>query len=72
MQEPLPTQLRFLMSPAADEGHAPGATHFPLQTTEGALHAHLVGWAGGEGVNPSVQVNPQGLPSMQAGLLWSG
>jgi hypothetical protein len=70
VHEPLPTQLRFLMV-ATPEGHAPAATHLPLQTTEGALHTHWVGWAGGKAVKPSVHVNPQGFPSMQAGVLCS-
>jgi hypothetical protein len=67
-QAPLPTQLLFL-TVGALEGHAPGATHWPLQTIEGALHTHLVGCCGGKGVNPSSHVNPQGSPLMQAGLL---
>lgn len=67
-QAPLPTQLLFLTI-AALEGHAPAATHWPLQTIEGALHTHLVGCCIGKGMNPSSQVNLQGSPSMQAGLL---
>jgi hypothetical protein len=42
-QAPLPTQLRFLTCATLD-GHAPAGPHWPLQTTEGASHTHVVGW----------------------------
>lgn len=67
-QEPLPTQ-RFLPTDGCWEGHAPGATHLPLQTTEGALHTHFVGWTRVSGVNPSVHWNAQGFPLTQVGML---
>jgi hypothetical protein len=70
--EPLPTQLLFFLMVTALEGHAPAATHLPLQTTDGSLHAQVVGLLGGEGVKPSVHWNAQGLPLTQAGVLWSG
>jgi hypothetical protein len=71
--EPLPTQLLFFLLTALAVGHeAPLATHWPLQMIEGDLHLHSDGFPCGKGVNPSVQVNPQGFPSIQAGVLWSG
>lgn len=66
-QEPLPIQ-RFLRV-GLPEGHAPGATHLPLQTTLGEEQAQVVGFDAGEGVKPSMQVNPQGFPLTQAGTL---
>ena len=47
-QEPLPAQ-RFLRV-TGTEGHAPGATHWPLQTTLGAVQTHVVGFDEGEAV----------------------
>ena len=73
VQDSLPTQLLFLLALVSTWlGQAPGATHWPLQTTEGALHAHVVGFTGGEAVNPSMHLNPQGFPLVQSGVLWSG
>jgi hypothetical protein len=60
-QEPLPTQ-RFLLSRGFWVGHAPGATHLPLQTTDGGWHMHIHGFSGGWWSNPSVHRNPQGFP----------
>jgi hypothetical protein len=67
-QIPLPTQRFFLpegASPPSEpepepepeegepEGHAPTATHWPLQTTEGVWQTQDVGLLDGKGVNPS-------------------
>lgn len=68
--EPLPTQRFFFEGTL--EGHDPAATHWPLQTTEGASQIHVVGLLGGKAVNPSVQLNSQEFPLTQAGVLWSG
>lgn len=43
--------------------HALKFPHTPLQTVLGLLHAHVVGWAAGEGVKPSLHVNPHGFPA---------
>ena len=73
VQDPLPTQLLFfLIVVSAWLGQAPGATHWPLQMTEGALHMHVVGLLVGKDENPSMHVNPQGFEPAQAGVLYSG
>jgi hypothetical protein len=53
---------RFLLSRGFWVGHAPGATHLPLQTTDGGWHMHIHGFSGGWWSNPSVHRNPQGFP----------
>jgi len=71
VQDPLPAQLLFLLT-TCPEGHNPAATHLPLQMTDGALHAHVVGLLAGECENPSVHLNAQTLSLVQRGTLWSG
>jgi hypothetical protein len=63
-QIPLPIQRFFLPEGASPpepesepeegepEGHAPAATHWPLQTTEGVWQTQDVGLLHGKGVNP--------------------
>ena len=70
VQEPLPTQ-RFV-TVGWLEGHAPGATQLPLQTTLGAAQTQSVGFSAGEAVKLFVQVNPHGLLLTHAGLLLTG
>ena len=70
-QELLPSQSLFLLA-AIPEGHNPEATHRPLQMTEGALHAHVVGLLAGEAWNPFVQKNPQTSRAEQTAKLLSG
>jgi hypothetical protein len=48
VQEPLPTQR--LWGVAWLEGHAPRATHWPLQTMLDPAQVHVVGFSGGEAV----------------------